>query len=145
MSTNIPPGRPGVPGPEGPQGPSGSPNPYGQYRNAPAPPPAPPQPRAAKGPNTGFGAALLASAAWAVVDLVAALAVGAPDAAQDAGRFLGAMLVPVLIAALGTWLVARTRQAGWRFWQLALLALPFFLVLRLLFVVGMMSQSGVVG
>ena len=56
---------------------------------------------------------------------------GAPESAEAAGRVVGSLLVVVLLAALATWLIVR-RRAPWAFWKLALLALPFVLLLRVL-------------
>lgn len=89
------------------------------------PPPPVGRPRA----RTGFWTALGAAAIWAAVNLVLVLVVtGAPAAGSDVARFLGALLVPVLVAALAVWLIARRR--GWPFWMLVLTAAPIFWVLR---------------
>jgi hypothetical protein len=83
----------------------------------------------------------LASAVWAGVNLVAALLVaGPPSSSEAAGAFVGALIIPVLLAALITWAIARrpspSRPQGWSFGMLVLLALPFYLVLRLVAAVG---------
>ncbi|WP_346278257.1 hypothetical protein [Pseudonocardia sp.] len=134
------------PGPEGPgseRPPSwmGAPG-YSPYRDdlpAHAPMPgAPPYPSAEEHPpppigrpaaRTGFRAALGAAAVWAGVNLALVLIVtGAPPSTTDVARFLGALLVPTLLAALAVWLIARGR--AWPFWLLVLAAAPFFWVLR---------------
>lgn len=82
-------------------------------------------------PHAGYGRSLLASLACAGVNLlVIIIVVGAPPSARAAGYVIGSLLATAAIAALPVWLIARTRSSGWPFWQLALLALPFFLVLR---------------
>jgi hypothetical protein len=115
---------------------------YSPYRDdlpAHAPMPgAPPYPPAEEHPlppigrpsaRTGFGAALGAAAVWAGVNLVLVLVVtGAPPSTTDVARFLAALLVPTLLAALAVWLIARRRV--WPFWLLVLAAAPFFWVLR---------------
>ncbi|MBC3189651.1 hypothetical protein H7X46_01035 [Pseudonocardia sp. C8] len=86
----------------------------------------------AAGGGNGFGRSVLAAACWAAVSLILTFAVaGAPPSAEAAGRVTGSLLVATLLAALVTWLIVR-RRARWAFWKLALLALPFFLVLRVL-------------
>jgi hypothetical protein len=98
------------------------------YPPAPAPPPPPVGQRP---PRTGFRAALGAAAIWAAVNLALVLLVtGAPGDARTLGAFVGALVVPALLAALVVWLVARRR--GWSFWLLALAAAPVFWVLRAL-------------
>jgi hypothetical protein len=75
--------------------------------------------------RTRFVAALGATAIWAVVNLVLVVAVaGAPPGA----RFIGALIVPTLLAALAVWAI--TRRRAWAFWLLVLLAAPIFWVLR---------------
>lgn len=81
------------------------------------------------GGKTGFGSALLAALVWAGVNLILTLAIiGLPPSAEAAGVYTVGLLVPVLLAALITWAIARRRD--WAFWKLVLLALPFYLILR---------------
>lgn len=90
------------------------------------------QPSPPSGARTGFGTALLAVLVWAGVNLILTLAIiGLPPSAHAAGAYTVGLIVPMLLAALATWLIARRRVGGWPFWQLALLALPFYLVLRI--------------
>ncbi len=89
------------------------------------------------GRRTGFGIALLAALVWPAANLVVTLAIaGSPPSAGAAGAFTGALLIPTLVAALATWLIARRRPHGWRFPLLVLLALPFYLVIRVLAATG---------
>lgn len=44
------------------------------------------------------------------------------------GNMLGRGTLTVLLGALPVWLIARRREGGWPFWQLVLLALPFYLL-----------------
>lgn len=92
---------------------------------------APPQ---TPGDRTGFGKTLLATLVWVPVNFFVAVAVlgGLPSSARVAGEFLGRMIVPAVLAALAAWLIARRSERPWEFWKLALLALPFFLVIRIL-------------
>lgn len=86
--------------------------------------------------GNGFGRAALAALVWAALNLVLTFAVfGGPSSAETAGRTIGALLVAVLIGALAAWLITRKR-ARWAFWKLALLALPFFLVMRVISTLG---------
>jgi hypothetical protein len=55
---------------------------------------------------------------------------GPPASGYALGRVIGGTIVPVLLASLPVWLIARRRP--WVFWQLVLLALPFYGVFRLL-------------
>jgi hypothetical protein len=77
--------------------------------------------------RTRFGAALGAAAIWAAVNLVLVVAVGG---APPSARFVGALIVPTLLAALAIWAIARRRT--WSFWLLVLVAAPIFWVLRAL-------------
>ncbi len=61
---------------------------------------------------------------------------GPPPSAEAAGAFIGALLIPTLLAALTTWLIARRRPHAWRFLLLVLLALPFYLLIRVLAAAG---------
>lgn len=89
------------------------------------------------GRRTNFGTALLATLVWPAVNLVLTLAiVGPPPSAEAAGAFIGALLIPTLVAALATWLIARRRRAPWKFPLLVLLALPFYLLIRVLAAAG---------
>jgi hypothetical protein len=83
--------------------------------------------------RTRFAKALGAAATWAVVNLVLVLTVaGAPPGPAALGQFVGALIVPTLLAALVVWAIARRR--AWAFWLLVLLAAPFFWVLRAVFI-----------
>lgn len=83
--------------------------------------------------RTGYGRALLASAVWAVVNLVLIVVVsGPPPSPRDAGSLTFGLLAPTLLGALVTWLIAR-RRVGWPFWLVVLLALPFYAILRVFF------------
>ncbi len=100
-------------------------------------PPYPGQQPYPPGRRTGFGIALLAALVWAAVNLVLSLTIsGPPPSAAAAGAFVGALLIPTLVAALATWLIARRRSPSWRFPLLVLLALPFYLVIRVLAAAG---------
>lgn len=80
--------------------------------------------------RTRFGTALGSAAVWAVVNVVLVVAVTGVPAAI--GRFVVALVVPTLAAALAVWAVARRR--AWAFWLLVLLAAPAFWVLRAVFI-----------
>jgi hypothetical protein len=69
--------------------------------------------------------------------IVVLLTVGPPPSARAAGAFTAGLLIPTLLAALVTGLIARRvhRPHGWPFWQLVLLALPVSLFFRLLLAV----------
>lgn len=85
----------------------------------------------ARGPS--YGRALLATLVWAALSYLALFVfLGAPGSSEAAGQALGALLIPSLLAALVTWRLAR-RVPTRAFWQLVLLALPAFLLLRLFF------------
>lgn len=58
--------------------------------------------------------------------------IGPPPSASAFGLVAGSMAVHALLAALPVWLVARRRATGWPWWRLLLLALPCFLLVRLL-------------
>lgn len=82
--------------------------------------------------GNGFGRVFLAALVWAgVVLLVLIVTAGAPGSAEGAGAAVGALVIPSLLAALAVWLITRNR-ARWGFVKLALLALPFFFLVRLL-------------
>lgn len=120
------------------QGPGSSWPPPGPDQQPLGGPPAAPQ---AAPQGTGFGKVFLASAVWAGVNLVVTLLVtGPPPSSEAAGAFVGGLIIPVLLAALITWAIARRpnprRPQGWSFGMLVLLALPFYLVLRLVAAVG---------
>ena len=81
------------------------------------------------GRRTRFVTALGAAAVWAVLNFVLVAAVaGPPPGAGALGEFVGALIVPTLLAALVVWAIARRR--AWAFWLLVLLAAPLFWVLR---------------
>ncbi len=83
--------------------------------------------------RTRFVTALGAAAVWAGVNVVLVVAfAGAPPRVGAFGQFVGALVVPTLLAALAVWAIARRR--AWAFWLLVLLAAPFFWVLRAVFI-----------
>jgi hypothetical protein len=91
---------------------------------------APQQPQA----RTPYLHALGASAVWAGVNLVIALAVnvgarGLAPSGRAIGAIIGGCIIPMLIASLAVWLITRRRR--WSFVRLVFLALPFFFVVRL--------------
>ncbi|MEU6641545.1 hypothetical protein ABZ863_03255 [Saccharomonospora sp. NPDC046836] len=92
-------------------------------------PPAPPPPPA----RPTFGRALLATLVWVPVNFVLAVLVAGMPTARQAGAFVGSMVVPALLAALATWLIARRSTSAWSFGQLVLVSLPFAVLLRFLF------------
>jgi hypothetical protein len=82
--------------------------------------------------RTRFGTALGAAAVWAAVNFVLVIAVaGAPPSSGALGRFVGALIIPTLLAGVAVWAIARRR--AWAFWLLVLLAAPLFWVLRAFF------------
>lgn len=94
----------------------------------------PPPPVGDRG-RTGYLRALAATAVWAVANLVVVLVVAGPAPSPEAlGRVVGALLLAAVLAAVGVWLVLRRRKRA--FWVVLLVALPFFLVLRLLSAAG---------
>lgn len=114
---------------EPPQEPSRSGEPQQPY---PGPAHQNPQPPGPAGGRTGFGSALSAALVWVGVNVVLTLAIlGLPPSARAVGVYMFGLIVPLLLAALVTWLIARRRPGGWPFWQLALLALPFYLIFRI--------------
>lgn len=79
--------------------------------------------------RTGYPRALGAASVWATVNFVLVLIVSGPAPSAEAlGRVVGGLLVAALLAALGVWLVLRRRARA--FWVVLLVALPFYLVLR---------------
>lgn len=85
--------------------------------------------------SISYGTALLATLVWAGVNLVLTLAfAGGPGSSRAAGQLVGSLLFPTLLAALVTWLIARRR--GWPFPALVALALPFFLLFRVVSAIG---------
>ncbi len=81
--------------------------------------------------RTGYGYSPLATLIWAGANLALILVLlGPPASARTLGAVIGSLVIAAFLAAVGTWLVARTRATPWPFRQLVLLALPFFLVLR---------------
>jgi hypothetical protein len=83
-------------------------------------------------PHAGYGRSLLAGLVWAGVNLaVIVVLFGPPPSPRAAGAVTGSLVGAALLTGLAVWLIARTRVSGWPFWQLVALALPFFLVLRL--------------
>lgn len=92
-----------------------------------------PRDAATAGSAPSYGRTLLATLVWAALSIVAlAVFLGPPASAEAAGRAVGALLIPSLLAALITRQVAK-RVAVRSFWQLVALALPAFVVLRLFF------------
>lgn len=85
------------------------------------------------GVRTGYGRAALSCLVWAGTSLILIVTLlGPPPSAGAFGLVAGSLVVHALIAALPVWLIARRRVAGWPWRQLVLLALPCFLVVRLL-------------
>lgn len=85
--------------------------------------------------RTGFLVALGAALVWAAVNLTLVLLLGgAPSSARSLGRLVGGLVLPALFAAVGTWLVLRRRARA--FWVVLLVALPFFLLIRVLVAAG---------
>lgn len=94
----------------------------------------PPPPVGDRG-RTGFLTALGAALVWAAVNLALILLVaGPPPTARLLGSAVGGVLIPALVAATGTWLVLRRRARA--FWVVLLVALPFFLFVRVLVAAG---------
>ncbi|WP_162829990.1 hypothetical protein [Amycolatopsis palatopharyngis] len=78
--------------------------------------------------TTSFGRCLLASLVWVGVTLVISFAaLGPPSSGRALGQVLGGMLIPLLLAALTTWLFFRRKHTA--FWILAITALPAFVIL----------------
>ncbi|GAA2561965.1 hypothetical protein [Pseudonocardia hydrocarbonoxydans] len=119
-----------------------SPPPPGLAPHAPMPgaPPYPPHEEHPPPPvgdrgRTGYLRVLGATAVWAVLDLVLLLVLaGRLLPAEAVGRAVGTLLVVTAVAALGVWLVLRSRART--FWVVLAVALPFFLVVRLLSAIG---------
>jgi hypothetical protein len=99
----------------------------------PEPPESDPPPVGKPPRRTRFATALGAAAVWAAVNLVLVLAVaGAPPGLAALGEFVGALVLPTLLAAVLVWVIARRR--AWAFWLLVLVAAPLFWVLRAFFI-----------
>ncbi|MFC4004870.1 hypothetical protein ACFS2C_23665 [Prauserella oleivorans] len=109
-------------------------DPHRNPHDLPAAPPVNPGEQAplAQGKRAGFGSALLAALVWVPVNFVIALLVAGAPSAEQAGAFIGASIVPAVLAGLVTWLIAKRSTPAWAFWKLVLLALPFYLLVRLL-------------
>ena len=89
--------------------------------------------------DNSYPRALLATLPWAILFLVLALVFsGPPEDAREGGNYFGSVLIPTLIGALGAWLISR-RSAAWPLWRLALVALPFFLLIQLITVAGRLA------
>jgi hypothetical protein len=82
--------------------------------------------------SNGFKRILLAALVWPTANvLLILILLGLPTSGRPVGKLIGSLLFSTLVAALIAWLIAR-RRSWWPWWRLALLVLPFFLVLRLL-------------
>lgn len=80
--------------------------------------------------RTGYGHAALACLVWAAISLVLiTLVLGPPPSAVAFGLVAGSLAVHALLAALPVWLI--TRHRPWARWQVLLLALLCFLVVRM--------------
>ncbi|GAA4021150.1 hypothetical protein GCM10022247_51660 [Allokutzneria multivorans] len=92
-------------------------------------------------PGASFGKCVLAALVWFGVVLVVLFAtLGAPGSASALGLVVGRMLVPLLLAALFTWLIFRRRPTG--FGVLLVTSLPFFVLLSFVFgVLRVVGQS----
>jgi hypothetical protein len=89
-------------------------------------------PPTARDRDGGYVRSLRACAVWAALNLLVILAAfGPPPSAGAAAGVLGALVLSVVLGAVAVRLVTRARPAAWPFWQLLALALPFFLVVRL--------------
>jgi hypothetical protein len=106
--------------------------PHAPMPGAPPYPPSvdhPPAPVGEPELRTPFGAALAASAVWALVlVLLVVLVDGAPPDAAAVGGLAGSVLVVGLMTATVVW--AAVRRRAWPFWALLLVAAPVFFVLR---------------
>lgn len=81
--------------------------------------------------RTGYGRSLLATLVWAATNLVVTVIVmGPPPSPRAAGTFTAGVLVPSLLAAVLTWLIARRARPRYPFWLVVLIALPFYLLFR---------------
>jgi len=87
-----------------------------------------------------FPRALEATLVWAALIFVLALVFAGPPEAEQLGFLFGSLLVPTLIGALAAWLIARRSSKTWPLWRLALVSLPFFLLIRLMTVAGQINS-----
>ncbi|MBN9101647.1 MAG: hypothetical protein J0I49_26640 [Pseudonocardia sp.] len=79
--------------------------------------------------HSGYGRAALACLVWPATSLALILALlGPPPSAGAFGLVAGSLTVHALLAALPVWLIVRHR--AWARWQVLLLALGCFLVVR---------------
>lgn len=82
----------------------------------------------------GYWTAVAATAVWAVVAAVLQLAIsGPPPSLRALGILLGSLVVHTLLGAVAVWLFSR--RSRWPFWQLVVLAMPIFWILRIVLVV----------
>ncbi len=89
--------------------------------------------------GNSYPRSLLATLPWAILFLVLALVFsGPPKDARETGNYVGSLLIPTLVGALGAWLISR-RSAAWPLWRLALVALPLFLLMQLLSAAGRLA------
>lgn len=85
--------------------------------------------------RTRFRAAVGAALVWAVINLLLILVVDGPaPSAEQLGYAVGRLVVPALLAAVGTWLVLRRRATA--SWVVVLVALPFYLLVRVITLAG---------
>lgn len=100
-----------------------------------APPyPDEPQPQPPPVRRPGYWTAVAATAVWAVVAAVLQLVIsGPPPSLRALGILLGSLVVHTLLGAVAVWLFSR--RSRWPFWQLVVLAMPIFWILRIVLVV----------
>lgn len=84
--------------------------------------------------HPGYWTAVAATAVWAVVAFVLQLVISGPAPSLRAfGILVGSLAVHTLMGAVVVWLF--TRRSHWPFWQLVVLAMPVFWILRIVLVV----------
>lgn len=82
--------------------------------------------------RTGYGMVLFCTLVWAgLVFVLTLVTIGPPQSSRVMIAFISDLVFASLLGGLVTWAVAQRRQDRWPLWQLILLALPFYLLFRI--------------
>jgi len=84
----------------------------------------------------------VATLPWPVLTIALIFALATPPAGgYNIGYMIGRLLLPTLVGAACAWLFARRSDIAWPTWRLALVALPFFLLVLLLLAAGRLGDQ----